>query len=289
MGKILRKTADFIFLCVVIGGLAAVSYPSFSTYINQKFANNEIVEYQESMEDSSEERLAEMKNLADTYNAMLPITFPADPFNGTSVNHFEGTEFENFFMVQTGSMLGYVEIPAIDIYLPVYYGTTNEILSEGLGLLENTSLPVGGENTHAVISGHTGLASRKLFTDLVQMEEGNIFFIHVLNEHFAYQVDQIKVVWPYETDDLYIEEGKDYVTLLTCTPFGVNDHRLLVRGVRIDYDFTSEDTDRVNLQVATDKYLWMIVLGAAVLMIILTIVIRLAGRNGMKKRERSEP
>ncbi|MDO4621075.1 MAG: class C sortase [Lachnospiraceae bacterium] len=288
MRKAVRRIADIFFICVVIGGLIAVCYPSFSTYINQRFANNEIVEYQESMELSSEERLAEMKELANRYNAMLPITFPADPFSGSNINDFEGTEFENFFMVQIGNMLGYVEIPSIDIYLPVYYGTTDEVLTEGLGLLENTSLPVGGENTHAVISGHTGLASRKLFTDLVLMKEGDIFFIHVLDEHFAYQVDQIKVVWPDETDDLYIEEGKDYVTLLTCTPFGVNDHRLLVRGTRIDYDFTSEDSGQVDPKVFADNYLWMIVLGIVSLIIILAIIIRIVKRM-REKRERREP
>ncbi len=289
MRKAVRRIADIFFLCVVIGGLIAVCYPSFSTYINQRYANNEIVEYQESMEQSSEERLAELKDLANRYNAMLPITFPADPFTGSNINDFEGTEFEDFFMVQVGNMLGYVEIPSIDIYLPVYYGTTDEVLNEGLGLLENTSLPVGGESTHAVISGHTGLASKKLFTDLVLMEEGDIFFIHVLNEHFAYQVDQIKVVWPYETDELYIEEGEDYVTLLTCTPFGVNDHRLLVRGTRIAYDFTSEDDSQVTPRVLADNYLWMIVLGAVALIIVLTIVVRIVKRDRRKKRERSEP
>ncbi len=289
MKKILRRILDIFFLCVVIGGIGAVCYPSFSTYINQKFANNEIVEYQESMEQSGEEQLAEMEALADKYNALLPITFPADPFSGTNINSFEGTEFEDFFMVQVGNMLGYVEIPTIDLYLPVYYGTTDEVLSEGLGLLENTSLPVGGENTHAVISGHTGLASKKLFTDLTLMEEGDIFFIHVLNQHFAYQVDQIKVVWPYETDDLYIEEGQDYVTLLTCTPFGVNDHRLLVRGTRIDYDFASESTGQVNPKVVADNYLWMIVLGIVAFIIILVLIIRTIRKKCSKGEERSKP
>ncbi len=270
--KIFKKIMDLIVLCVVIGGLAAICYPSFSTYINQRFATPLIEEYKEEMATASEAELEETKRLADAYNALLPISFPADPFTGTNIQNFEGTEFEDFYMLQEGSMIGYIEIPSIDVYLPIYYGTTDEVLNEGLGLLENTSLPVGGENTHAVISGHSGLASKRLFTDLNLMQEDDVFFVHVLNQDFAYQVYQIKVVLPTETDDLYIEEGKEIVTLVTCTPFGVNDHRLLVTGERIDYDFSTEEKQTVNAQVMRDKYLWVYVMTAVIIVIVLYAV-----------------
>ncbi len=270
-----RKIMDVIVLGVIITGMAAISYPSFSTFVNQQFANNEIIEYQNQIENSEEVELQKYEALAAQYNSLLPITFPADPFTDENINDFEGTEFEDFFMVQEGSMLGYIEIPDIDIYLPVYYGTTDEVLAEGLGLLENTSLPVGGENTHAVISGHSGMASKKLFTDLNQLEMGDIFFTHVLSNDFAYQVDQIKVVLPTETDDLYIVDGEDYITLITCTPFGINDHRLLVRGKRIDYDFSTENIENTwTTEGFIDKYLWIIMLLIGIAAIIIWVTMK---------------
>jgi len=132
--------------------------------------------------------------------------------------------------------MGSIEIPKIHVDLAIYHGTGDEALSSGAGHLRGTSLPVGGENTHAVISGHRGLPSAKLFTDLDQLENGDVFYIHVLNENLEYQVDQIKTVLPTDLDDLEIVPGGDYVTLMTCTPYGVNTHRLLIRGTRIPYD-----------------------------------------------------
>ena len=158
-------------------------------------------------------------------------------------------------------MLGYVEVPTADIYLPFYYGTSTEVLNKGAGLVERTSLPIGGMGTHAVISAHTGLASKKLFTDLTEVKEGDIFFIHILNCDLAYKVDQIKVVLPDETDDLRIEQNHDYVTLLTCTPFGINDHRLLVRGERIDYDFSSPAAERTVQTFRANRYFWAMLVG----------------------------
>ena len=131
--------------------------------------------------------------------------------------------------------IGYLEIPKISVYMPIYHGIDAAVLEKGIGHMPETSLPVGGESTHCVLSGHTGLPPAKILTDLTKMEEGDFFYIHVLGKTLAYKVDQIKVVLPEETDDIKIVEGKDYVTLLTCTPYGVNSHRLLVRGERTDY------------------------------------------------------
>ncbi len=132
--------------------------------------------------------------------------------------------------------MGYIEISKINIKLPIYQGTSEEVLSRGVGHLDYSSLPVGGENTHTILTGHRGLPSAKLFTDLDKLSEGDLFYIHSLDKVLAYKVDQIKVVLPYETDDLKIVENKDYVTLITCTPYGVNTNRLLVRGERVEFN-----------------------------------------------------
>ena len=283
----IKKIRHFIAFLIVAGGIILICYPSFSSFINQQFAYRKIAEFDNKMADTGEEELKQTMQVAYDYNATLPGGYPADPFTGSNIANLKGTEFETFWMVQEDAMLGYVEIPTIDVYLPVYYGTSKKVLEEGAGVLGNTSLPVGGSGTHSVISAHTGMASRKLFTDLNLVKKGDIFFIHVLNQNFAYQVDQIKVVWPEETEDLYIEEGKDYVTLLTCTPFGINDHRLLVRGERIDYDFSRKDTSAAAItpEVAVNNYLWIYVLGIVSVIILLAIIGRVRKRRSDKKKQ----
>ncbi len=282
MDKVKRIVAA---LMIIMVGLLIFCYPSIASFVNDFTANREVAEYNDRVSAYDEEELAREMAMALAYNQSLPGGYPADPFSGSGISDFTGTEFEYFDMVQPGAMIGYIEIPAIDIYLPVYYGTSNEVLDTSLGLVERTSLPVGGPGTHAVISGHSGMASRKLFTDLNQMKEEDIFFIHVLNQHFAYQVDQIKVVLPTESEELLIQEGQDYVTLLTCTPFGINDHRLLVRGTRIDYDFTEEPSGENFVQKAAEGYMRHIleisVVAGALLMILLILFIN-------RRRQRKE-
>ncbi len=260
---IIKNVKRLIAFLIITGGIVLICYPSFASFINQQFANRDIADYDARMENTSEAKLKKDMQMAYDYNATLPGGYPADPFTGSNIRDFKGTEFEDFWMVKTGAMIGYVEVLSVDIYLPIYYGTSDKVLDKGAGLLEDTSLPVGGKGTHAVISAHTGMASKNLFTDIDQMKKGDLFFIHVLNRDFAYKVDQIKVVLPEETDDLLIEEGKDLVTLLTCTPFGVNDHRLLVRGQRTDYDFSKDSKDAVDPGVFLKHYLWLIVICAA--------------------------
>lgn len=275
----LKKIRRLIASLIIAGGLALICYPSFSSFINQQFANKEIADYENQMEDTSEKELKKTMQMAYAYNATLPGGYPADPFTGSNIANLKGTEFESFWMVQEGAMLGYVDVPSINTYLPIYYGTSKEVLDEGAGVVGNTSLPVGGKGTHSVLSAHTGMASKKLFTDLNLVKEGDIFFIHVLNQNFAYQVDQIKVVLPEETEDLYIEKDKDYVTLLTCTPFGINDHRLLVRGTRIDYDFSQKKTDTTISTTTLKDYLWLIVSGIVLVIIIFRMI------RGWKQRK----
>ena len=143
--------------------------------------------------------------------------------------------YNNILNLDHSGVMGYLEIPCISVNLPIYHGTDAEILERGVGHLAASSIPVGGKSTHSVLTGHTGLSSAKLFTDLTEMKKEDLFFIHVLDRTLAYKVDQISVVRPEDTRKLQIVKGKDYVTLVTCTPYGVNDHRLLVRGVRTKY------------------------------------------------------
>ena len=151
-------------------------------------------------------------------------------------------------------VMGFIKIPCIDVSLPIYHGTSEAVLEIGAGHLQGTSLPIGGESTHSVITGHTGLSSAKLFTDLTELEEGDMFFLNVMGEKLAYKIDQITKVLPEEISNLKIENGKDYCTLVTCTPYGVNTHRLLVRGERTDYVEATEDQS--NFEVKKTKSQW---------------------------------
>lgn len=259
-----RKIFLTLIIVMLLAGIGIMAYPSLANYVNNKFAVATIMDYQEEMENVDEKKLIELMNQALEYNASLPWAFPADPFNHKNIIDSKKSKFKDFEMIQSGAMLGYIEIPDINVYLPIYYGTSDEVLKKGVGLIENTSLPVGGAGTHAVLSAHSGLPAQMLFTDLELLENGDIFFIHVLNKHFAYKVNQRKVVEPKEVQDLMIQKDKDYVSLLTCTPYAINTHRLIVRGERIDYDFDSENYEEVKVHKEND-WLWMALLAIVVL------------------------
>ena len=219
----------FVFL---VGG-AVFLYPTVSNYLYQKNSTRAITERTEKISSISPERIAEEKEAVRRYNKSLSenavvLTDPFDP-DAYPITDDEYTELLAFDEVMAS-----IEIPAIDVDLPIYHGTKEETLLKGVGHLENTSLPMGGESTHAVLSAHCGLPSARLFTDLNQLHEGNIFRIHVLDETLTYQVYQIETVEPDDSSSLFIQEGKDLVTLITCTPYGKNTHRLLVHGRRIE-------------------------------------------------------
>lgn len=221
-----RLLTGIIGFLIITLGLVALNYPYMSGVLNQVFAYKEAEVYIQEIQETDTRELDEKIEMAHQYNEALAT--------GKNLN-----AFNDFSLLQEGAMLGYVEIPQINVYMSMRYSVSSEVLKHGLGLVEDSSLPVGGENTHAVISGHTGMASKKILTDLTQMREGDIFFLHVMGQDMAYKVDQILVVEPWDASELQIVPEKDYVTLLTCTPYGVNSHRLLVRGERIpDYDFS---------------------------------------------------
>jgi sortase A len=209
-------------------------YPLASNFLYESRQDTILTEYEAAMEQTGDQELATALADARSYNERLRTSTAilTDPFNSAQyqVNDTEYTALLNW---NGDGIMGYLEIPSIQVKLPIYHGTSEAVLSQGVGHLEQSSLPVGGMGTHAVLSGHTGLASKRLFTDLSQLQVGDFFSITVLDQRLTYQVDEINVVEPHETELLRIEEGQDYVTLLTCTPYGINSHRLLVRGVRI--------------------------------------------------------
>lgn len=216
--------------CVLFLGVCVLLYPAVSALLARMKQAEVISAYRSTVRSMTDTQIEKLKTDARKYNETLSGASLSDPFSGGNKH-----ESSSLKMLNVGEVIGYLEIPKINVYLPIYHGTSEEILQKGVGHLENTSLPVGGAGTHSVLSGHRGLPSETLFTDLDQLAKGDKFYLHVLNEVLAYQVDQIKVVNPQDTSDLTIQKGKDYVTLVTCTPYGINTQRLLIRGVRTVY------------------------------------------------------
>ena len=222
-----HKTVIFLTLGFLVG-ISLLLYPAFSNYWNSKTQSRAIVNYEAVLEHLKPEDYSAMFQAAYDYNqALYETDYPL-------MDYEEIPGYYDTLKLPGSSIIGYVKIDKIGVELPIYHGTSDEVLNVGVGHLEGTSLPVGGENTHSVMSAHRGLPSAKLFTDLDRLEPGDTFQITVLDQVLTYQVDQIKVITPTEAEDLLIAEGKDYCTLFTCTPYGINTHRLLVRGIRIE-------------------------------------------------------
>lgn len=233
-------------------GLGILTYPLLSSVINNIGIRNEAkIEYQKAQDMQSEEVEALFAE-ADAYNkSLLNTVILTDPFDEEAYEAITA-HYEETFNIADNGLIGYIDIPKINVYLPIYHGTSTEVLERGAGHLENTAFPVGGKNTHSVISAHTAFPTETFFDYLTDMEEGDYFYIHVLNRVLTYQVDQIKVVLPDNTHDLYVEDGRDLVTLLTCTPYSINSHRLLVRGTRVE----DQDPGDVTTVSTGDDYLF---------------------------------
>ena len=218
-------------LLILVGviGLSLLLYPTFSNYLNSIHQGKAISAYVESIENASAEENYINREAAVNYNSN--ITKRSNTFVLTDT---ERAEYESCLNMAGDGLIGYIEIPTIELSLPIYHGTSDDVLNSSVGHLDWTSLPVGGEGTHCVLSGHRGLPSAKLFTNLDKLEVGDIFLLYILDEVLTYEVDQILIVDPKDTKDLQIVDGEDYCTLVTCTPYGINTHRLLVRGHRIE-------------------------------------------------------
>ena len=221
--------------CGVVA-LGLMLYPLVGELLSEKYRSDIETAYTAAIEDSNDDELEQQRQAAQQYNAML---------SGAATITEGGASAPPLAYAQqltVGGVMAYVDIPKINVYLPVQHGTDADTLERAVGHVVGTSLPVGGSSTHAVLSAHSGMASSKLFSDIDQLAEGDTFYIHVLGEVLAYKVDTINTVLPTDTSLLQIEDGKDLVTLVTCTPFGVNTHRLLVRGHRVPYTPEQEAT-----------------------------------------------
>lgn len=231
-----RKLAIFGIILIFVAGIGTMSYPLVSSVINNIESRSHVEEYSKTTKQMSSEETLEMLSQAEEYNHSLTNNvIITDPFDEKAYKKI-GANYENALNVDGNGLIGYIDIPKINVYLPIYHGTTDKILAKGAGHLQNTSLPVGGKSTHSVISAHTAYPGETFFDYLTDMQEGDEFYVHVLDRVLKYEVDNIKVVLPEETDDLRVIRGEDYVTLLTCTPYSINTHRLLVRGKRVAYD-----------------------------------------------------
>ena len=226
-----KKKGNFttLLILVLLAGLSLLLYPSLSDYWNSFHQTRAIATYAEKVANLNQDQYDEIWAAAESYNASL-----ADRVNAYLLSDAQKEEYQQLLNVSGLGVMGYIEIPSIDCSLPIYHGTEESVLQIAVGHLDWSSLPVGGESTHCVLSGHRGLPSAKLFTNLDKLQTGDIFMLRVLDNVLTYEVDQILIVEPQETEALRIEEGKDYCTLVTCTPYGINTHRLLVRGHRID-------------------------------------------------------
>lgn len=237
----MKKHRDWFSTLAIIGGILLVLYPTISNFLNLRNATRVIEQYSEAVDELTDEEAAQLMNAARTYNAKLAglSGIPAADGGWDAIDASTAAQLReeyNGLLDLTGTgVMGYITIPRLDETMPIYHTTEEKVLQVATGHIETSSLPVGGASTHAAISGHRGLPSAKLFTELDKMQLGDIFYVKVLKETFAYQVDQILTVLPEETEALAIEPRADYVTLVTCTPYGINSHRLLVRGHAIPY------------------------------------------------------
>ena len=260
--KIITICAAVLFLTA----LGLTLYPLISNYVNQKYASEIQTAYQELIQQTDDSVLQEAKQRAVAYNLVItPGT--ADTYSEESLLS-AAKDYDDQLDIAGNGIMGNIIIPRIQVNLPIYHGTDAEVLDRGVGHLLGSSLPVGGENTHTILSGHSGMASQKMFTDLEQLVPGDVFYLNVLGETLAYQVTEINTVLPYETDLLGIVPGEDLCTLVTCTPYGINTHRLLVCGSRIPYEEAAVLAEEITVQSSCStweqKYLQGILWGVIV-------------------------
>lgn len=251
---------------IFLFGLGIFLYPTISNWLATRAHYSEVSSYDKKIKALQKKELERREKEAAEYNKQVQTSVKtfADPFSEEKSNHQAYADALNL-----GDVMGYIEISKINIKLPIYQGTSEEVLSRGVGHLDYSSLPVGGENTHTILTGHRGLPSAKLFTDLDKLSEGDRFYIHSLDKVLAYKVDQIKIVLPHETDDLQIVENKDYTTLITCTPYGVNTNRLLVRGERVEFD--QEEKQGMSTEVSMFNK-WTVIVPILLLCMLLVVI-----------------
>lgn len=291
-----QKLAIICIVLIFAAGIGVLSYPLVSSAINNMVSRSQAEEYTKITKVMPGEKTQELMEEAEEYNNSLTNNvIITDPFDEEAYEKI-GQNYENALNVDGSGLIGYIDIPKINVYLPIKHGTTSDILAHSAGHLQNTSLPIGGESTHSVISAHSAYPGETFFDYLTDLEVGDEFYIHVLNRTLKYEVDQIKVVLPEETDDLRIIRGEDYVTLLTCTPYSINTHRLLVRGKRVDYDDSEYITTGASIAAFDNGYLFFLgykipywAAGLAIAGIVgIVVFIVLFLRKRSKKKEKAE-
>lgn len=283
------KVTTILLLLIFAGGLLVLNYPAISTVYNQLNQGEVLAVYDEDLEKMRQEELAEQRRQAQEYNEKL-VSSGAVLQDAFSTEKEEDPEYMNLLSVNENGVMGSIEIPKIHVYLPIYHGTSSDVLRNGVGHMEGTSLPIGGESTHAVLTGHRGLPQAELFTDLDQIEEGDVFYIYILKETLAYEVREVEVVSPENVDSLAVQEGKDLVTLVTCTPYGINSHRILVHAERIPYEGETVDTQKAVRQNLMDWLLQQksVLLTIAIfVLLILYGIIRLLRRCSKRRKKQN--
>lgn len=260
--------STFLLILMLILGVALLLYPTVSDYWNSKTQSKAVARYEETIQEIDEDQFKEMWNAAKAYNKKLQ-EIPV----GLGLPEEMKEQYDKTLAVSDSGIIGTVEIPAISVSLPIYHGTSEDVLQVAVGHIDWTSLPTGGVGTHCAISGHRGLPSAKLFTNVDQLKEGDIFMLRVLDEILTYEVDQILIVEPQELEPLGIQEGKDFCTLVTCTPYGVNTHRLLIRGHRIENVEEAKTVRIISDAIRVEPFLVAPVLAVPILVIFISILL----------------
>ncbi len=275
-----KHLSTILIILLIVIGVALLLYPSLSNYVNSKHASRIISDYNEAVVNAKEEEKAKILAEAEEYNRKI-FSRP-----GVFVDDGSDSEYDTVLDISGTGIMGYIDIDKIGVEIPIYHGVSKDVLQIGAGHLKGSSLPVGGSDTHAVLSGHRGLPSAKLFTDLDKLEVGDEFTITVLDRVLVYRIDQIKIVSPEETEDLLPEAGKDYCTLITCTPYGINTHRLLVRGSRVESEveevrqFVSNEAFKVDTMIVAPII--------ALPLFILTIAASIVWKKAENKRRKKQ-
>lgn len=273
------KLSNVLLILMLVVGLSLVLYPTLSNYWNSFHQSRAVASYVEQVTKLDNDEYEKIWQSAVEYNQKMK-----ERENLYGLPDELAAVYDQTLNVVGNGIMGYVEIPCIDVNLPIYHGTSESVLQIAIGHLNWTSLPTGGESTHCVVSGHRGLPSARLFTDLDRVSIGDTFILNVLDQVLTYEVDQIKIVEPYDTEALVIEEGKDYCTLVTCTPYGVNSHRMLVRGVRTENAKEMKDI-RVTADAIQIEPLMVAPLVATPMLLILLIVL-LIPKNKKNRRKK---
>jgi len=271
----MKKTV--IIIIAILLGAGALAYPSASDYLARKNGSEIVQAYTEKVAELDDETKSNVWAEAESYNEIL-AGWIANDFFYEGAGEAKPDDYGQALNID--GIMGYVDIPKINIYLPIYHGTADNVLNKGAGHLEGSALPIGGASRHSVITGHSGLVRAKMFTDLTALIINDIFYIHVLGETLAYEVNKISVIEPDAIDELAWPDGKDYCTLLTCTPYGVNTHRLLVRGERVEYiSEEKESIQRIPESETENPVMRAAIITASVMLILIAITAVLSGRR----------